>query len=280
MLHVDGAAPEYFHKFVAALQERPRLEFIARKSGTWQNFHADSVLVQHGKSRYVLVGLAEHADGEEWLRRVAPIADDLVIVAGAVPRAGAHSPHSVGEDCTRRSPTRAVSRRTEGEFMDRNRTSFGMLLALTLALAAPLLATWRRARRVPPTLEQCYLDVAARKGDADAVHLAREICDEVFRRGPRSLTRLVKNECVEWWFDAEGRYESADLYCSLEVAGDANWKLACQWKSTNKPYTFVELAPSRGKLSPVGELRGKPLGPFFTSLGACIEERAGATASP
>jgi beta-lactamase class A len=73
------APPEYFHKFVAALQDRPRLEFVARKSGTWRDFHADSVLVQHGPSRYVLIGLAEHADGEEWLRRVAPIADDIVM---------------------------------------------------------------------------------------------------------------------------------------------------------------------------------------------------------
>jgi beta-lactamase class A len=73
------APPEYFHKFVAALQDRERLDFVARKSGTWQHFHSDSVLVQHGPARYVLVGLAEHEDGEAMLRRVAPVADDIVL---------------------------------------------------------------------------------------------------------------------------------------------------------------------------------------------------------
>ncbi len=70
--------PEYIHKFVKALWRRPRLEFVARKSGTWQDFHADSALIQHDRARYVLVGLSDHEDGEEMLRAVAPIADDVV----------------------------------------------------------------------------------------------------------------------------------------------------------------------------------------------------------
>jgi hypothetical protein len=148
------------------------------------------------------------------------------------------------------------------------------IVLMLCVLLAPDQAPAQMAER-PTTLESCYLDVAARKGDADAVHLAREICDEVFRRGPRSLVQLAGNECVEWWFDAEGRYESADLYCSLEAAGKVNWKLACQWKAAGKPFTFVELAPSAGKLLPVGELAGKEIGPLFSSLGACIEHRAG-----
>ncbi len=141
-----------------------------------------------------------------------------------------------------------------------------ILLAATLAQA--------QGGSRPRNLDECYLDVAATKGTADTVHLAREICDAVFRRAPRSLTVLQKNECVEWWFDAEGRYESADLYCSLEAAEQERWKLACQWKAAGKKYTFAELATNGGKLEPVGELRGKSLGPLFTSLGACIEHRA------
>lgn len=73
------APPEYVHKFVAALERREHVEFVARKSGTWQHWHADSALVQHGRARYVLVGLAEDEAGEEWLRSVAPIADDLIV---------------------------------------------------------------------------------------------------------------------------------------------------------------------------------------------------------
>ncbi len=133
----------------------------------------------------------------------------------------------------------------------------------------------------PASLEECYLDVAARKSTADAVYLAREICDSVLRRAPRSLTVLQgEKECVEWWFDAEGRYESADLYCSLEAAGERQWKLACQWKGGEKPYTFVELREDDRRLEPVGEVRGVRIGPLFTSLGACIEHRARPAASP
>jgi hypothetical protein len=151
-------------------------------------------------------------------------------------------------------------------------------LALLLAvLASPPPATAQQKR--PGTLEECYLDLAARKGTADAVHLAREICDAVFGRAPRSLSLLQSDqkECVEWWFDAEGRYESADQYCSLEASGERQWRLACQWKDGNMSYTFVELRENGRKLEPVGEVRGKKLGTLFTSLGACIEQRAQAS---
>jgi hypothetical protein len=149
-------------------------------------------------------------------------------------------------------------------------------MSVALALLAPLtLPVPAQAQARPGSLEECYLDVAATKGSADAVHLAREICDSVFRRGPRSLSVLQgKKECVEWWFDGEGRYESADLYCSLAPSTEKQWKLACQWKGGEKPYTFVELRENGGRLEPVGELIGKRIGPLFTSLGACIEERA------
>ena len=70
--------PEYHHKFVRGLAQRPRVNFVARKSGTWEDFHADSALIQHGHRRYVLVALAHHPDGEEMLREIAPLADDLI----------------------------------------------------------------------------------------------------------------------------------------------------------------------------------------------------------
>jgi beta-lactamase class A len=70
--------PEYVHKFVAALRDRPGVRFVARKSGTWRSFHSDSALIQHHHRRYVLVGLAEAPDGEQLLRRLAVLADDLI----------------------------------------------------------------------------------------------------------------------------------------------------------------------------------------------------------
>lgn len=74
--------PLYHHKFVGALEDRPGLRFVARKSGTWRTFHSDSALIQHGHARYVLTALADHPDGGRMMRRVARAADDL-IVAGA-----------------------------------------------------------------------------------------------------------------------------------------------------------------------------------------------------
>lgn len=70
--------PGIQHKFVKGLSERPGVE-IFRKSGTWKNTHADSALVECQGRRYVLVGIAEHPDGGEWLARLAAPLHDLVV---------------------------------------------------------------------------------------------------------------------------------------------------------------------------------------------------------
>ena len=74
--------PKHFHKFVGGLSDRQGVVFLARKSGTWRNFHADSALIQHFGSRYVLVGIAELNDGEGIMRQLARDVDDI-IMAGA-----------------------------------------------------------------------------------------------------------------------------------------------------------------------------------------------------
>jgi len=135
----------------------------------------------------------------------------------------------------------------------------------------------------PRDLADCYLRVAIEKSTADMVYLARELCDAVFKPTPRSIAVLEGkgSRCTEWWFDARGRYESADQLCSLEPVGDlpAHWKLACQGKgSLRDRYTFVELRESAGHLQPVRTLRGFDVGPLFSSLAACIEYRADAAA--
>ena len=71
--------PGIHHKFVKGLEARPGVR-IFRKSGTWKAFHADSALVEYGDRRYVMVGLAEHADGGDWLMRLAAPLHDLVVV--------------------------------------------------------------------------------------------------------------------------------------------------------------------------------------------------------
>jgi beta-lactamase class A len=74
--------PRKHHKFVGALEDRPGLRFLARKSGTWRSFHSDSALIEHGGVRYVVVAIADHPRGAAAVAEAARIADDL-IVAGA-----------------------------------------------------------------------------------------------------------------------------------------------------------------------------------------------------
>ncbi len=49
--------PGIHHKFVKGLESRGEVR-LYRKSGTWQQFHSDSALVEGPNRRYVLVGLA------------------------------------------------------------------------------------------------------------------------------------------------------------------------------------------------------------------------------
>ena len=70
--------PEYVHKFYLALGDRPGVTFVARKSGTWEDFHSDSALIEHAGRRYIVVGLAAHEEGESMLQRVGEIADEVI----------------------------------------------------------------------------------------------------------------------------------------------------------------------------------------------------------
>jgi len=62
--------PAIKHKFVKALSGDEGLD-LYRKSGTWRDFHADSVLVHDGDDTYVMVALAHNAQGAKWLERLA-----------------------------------------------------------------------------------------------------------------------------------------------------------------------------------------------------------------
>jgi len=75
--------PGIRHKFVKGLEDRPGAR-IYRKSGTWRDYHADSALVEYGRYRYVLVGIAQHHDGGKWLVKLATPLHDLIVPRGAV----------------------------------------------------------------------------------------------------------------------------------------------------------------------------------------------------
>jgi beta-lactamase class A len=75
----DLSDPGIHHKFVAAIEKRAPLAKIFRKSGTWKDWHADSVLVQGPDWRnYILVGLVESPDGESILRELLPAVEEIL----------------------------------------------------------------------------------------------------------------------------------------------------------------------------------------------------------
>lgn len=69
--------PEIRHKFVKGLAGVPGVK-IARKSGTWKDWHADAGIIEHGGRRYIAVGLVEHPRGGEILERLIGGLDRIV----------------------------------------------------------------------------------------------------------------------------------------------------------------------------------------------------------
>jgi len=70
--------PGIHHKFVKGLEDKPGSR-IFRKSGTWQQWHADSAIVERDGHKYIIVGLAEDANGGEWLAELVKPVDDMII---------------------------------------------------------------------------------------------------------------------------------------------------------------------------------------------------------
>lgn len=70
--------PELHHKFINTLEQVAPKAKLFRKSGTWQNFHSDSVLVWGPGRRYILVALIEDAEGEKICRELVQIAEKVL----------------------------------------------------------------------------------------------------------------------------------------------------------------------------------------------------------
>lgn len=71
------SSPGIKHKFVKGLEGIPGIRML-RKSGTWKTFHADSALVHYQDQTYIMVGLAHHENGGQWLAQLASPLNDLV----------------------------------------------------------------------------------------------------------------------------------------------------------------------------------------------------------
>jgi beta-lactamase class A len=70
--------PAINHKFVQGLKAVHPDSRIYRKSGTWQNYHADSAIIEHDGRRYIAVAIAKSPQGGEWLRKLIVAMDDLI----------------------------------------------------------------------------------------------------------------------------------------------------------------------------------------------------------
>ena len=69
--------PAIKHKFVSGLQRYPDAE-ILRKSGTWRTYHSDSAIVKRDGREYIVVALANDANGTKWMEQIALMADKII----------------------------------------------------------------------------------------------------------------------------------------------------------------------------------------------------------
>jgi beta-lactamase class A len=75
----DLSNPGLHHKFVGVLEKRAPRARLFRKSGSWRQWHSDSALVWGPEwRRYILVGMIEGGDGEEVLRSLVPVIEQLL----------------------------------------------------------------------------------------------------------------------------------------------------------------------------------------------------------
>lgn len=62
--------PQLGHKFVYTLRNIAPDAKLYRKSGSWKNYHSDSVLVWGPERRYILIALIEDSQGEQIIRNL------------------------------------------------------------------------------------------------------------------------------------------------------------------------------------------------------------------
>lgn len=75
------STPHLHHKFVNSLEKTTSLASMYRKSGTWRDFHADSVLVWSPRRKYILVSLVQDDGGEQILRDLVKSVDKVLGIA-------------------------------------------------------------------------------------------------------------------------------------------------------------------------------------------------------
>lgn len=82
--------PAITHKFVKGLADQDTTA-LYRKSGTWRDYHADSILVRAESVSYILVALASDRQGGRWLEQLAIVLHERLVRANR-PGGGASEP--------------------------------------------------------------------------------------------------------------------------------------------------------------------------------------------
>jgi beta-lactamase class A len=76
--------PGIRHKFVKGLEGYREVD-VYRKSGSWKRWHGDSAIVEAGRLKYIVVGLAEDRRGGEWLSRLIKPIHELMLAEHPAP---------------------------------------------------------------------------------------------------------------------------------------------------------------------------------------------------
>ncbi|MDX1513432.1 MAG: serine hydrolase [Gammaproteobacteria bacterium] len=78
----DLSSPGISHKFVASLKDRAPDARLYRKSGTWKQWHSDSVLVKGKRWRhYILVALVQSPRGAKIIGSMVPVVEGVIYPA-------------------------------------------------------------------------------------------------------------------------------------------------------------------------------------------------------
>jgi beta-lactamase class A len=85
---------EIQHKFVKGLKAEHPDSKIYRKSGTWQDFHSDSALIEREGHRYIAVALSHSPEGGRWLSKLIVALDHLICQPEAWTANASSSPSS------------------------------------------------------------------------------------------------------------------------------------------------------------------------------------------
>lgn len=75
----DLSDPGLHHKFVSVIEKRAPRARLFRKSGSWKQWHSDSILVWGPAWRhYILVAMVESENGENIMRQLVPVVEELL----------------------------------------------------------------------------------------------------------------------------------------------------------------------------------------------------------